>query len=153
MRRVSLTERQISGIFVIHSMYKSKRDNFSGGNGKKKFGGSAPWKQDRRGDSFEKTSFDAVCADCGEACTVPFRPNGRKPVLCSRCFKRDGGGSSDFGGKSYDKPSYGSKPSYNAKPAYGGARSSSSSHELEEQLKTVNRKLDAILEALGSKKH
>lgn len=38
--------------------------------------------------------FDAVCAKCGAACQVPFRPNGRKEVFCSKCFETMGGGSS-----------------------------------------------------------
>ncbi len=29
---------------------------------------------------------DAVCADCGAECQVPFKPNGEKPVLCRECF-------------------------------------------------------------------
>jgi CxxC-x17-CxxC domain-containing protein len=30
--------------------------------------------------------FDAVCAECGKTCQVPFRPSGDKPVYCSDCF-------------------------------------------------------------------
>ena len=30
--------------------------------------------------------FDAVCADCGKACKVPFNPTDGKPVYCSECF-------------------------------------------------------------------
>jgi CxxC-x17-CxxC domain-containing protein len=46
--------------------------------------------------------FDAVCAQCGANCQVPFRPNGRKEVFCSKCFETNGGGSSrdSFGGDS-----------------------------------------------------
>lgn len=36
--------------------------------------------------SEERPMFDAVCADCGNACKVPFQPNGDKPVFCSNCF-------------------------------------------------------------------
>ena len=28
-----------------------------------------------------------VCAQCGKETTVPFRPRGNKPVLCSACFQ------------------------------------------------------------------
>ncbi len=41
---------------------------------------------------------DAVCAQCGSACQVPFKPRpveeGGKPVLCKACFmaKRDSDG-------------------------------------------------------------
>lgn len=60
-----------------------------------------------RRDSFDRGSdrpamFDAVCAQCGANCQVPFRPNGRKEVFCSKCFETNAGGSSresrDFGG-------------------------------------------------------
>ncbi len=38
-------------------------------------------------DRFEqKEMFDAVCAKCGASCKVPFKPNGRKEVFCSKCF-------------------------------------------------------------------
>ena len=30
--------------------------------------------------------FDAVCADCGKACKVPFNPTEGKAVYCSECF-------------------------------------------------------------------
>ena len=33
--------------------------------------------------------FKAVCADCGDSCEVPFKPNGNKPVYCNNCFKKD----------------------------------------------------------------
>ena len=36
--------------------------------------------------SERKEMFDAVCARCGSSCQVPFKPNGRKEVFCSKCF-------------------------------------------------------------------
>jgi CxxC-x17-CxxC domain-containing protein len=30
--------------------------------------------------------FDAVCAQCGESTSVPFRPRGDRPVYCRSCF-------------------------------------------------------------------
>ena len=30
--------------------------------------------------------FDAVCASCGKACKVPFKPREDRPVYCSDCF-------------------------------------------------------------------
>ncbi|MFH1457333.1 MAG: CxxC-x17-CxxC domain-containing protein [Patescibacteria group bacterium] len=29
---------------------------------------------------------DAVCAECGNTCQVPFRPTSNKPVYCDDCF-------------------------------------------------------------------
>ena len=31
--------------------------------------------------------FDAVCADCGKECKVPFEPHDDRPVYCSECFQ------------------------------------------------------------------
>ena len=31
---------------------------------------------------------DAVCANCGAECKVPFVPNGERPVYCSECFAK-----------------------------------------------------------------
>lgn len=30
--------------------------------------------------------YDAVCADCGRPCKVPFQPHDDRPVYCSDCF-------------------------------------------------------------------
>ena len=32
--------------------------------------------------------FDAVCAECGKTCKVPFEPRNDRPVYCSDCFRR-----------------------------------------------------------------
>lgn len=32
--------------------------------------------------------FDAVCANCGKECKVPFQPNNDRPVYCSECFEK-----------------------------------------------------------------
>ena len=31
---------------------------------------------------------DAVCAQCGQATQVPFKPRGDRPVYCSDCFSK-----------------------------------------------------------------
>jgi CxxC-x17-CxxC domain-containing protein len=40
------------------------------------------------GDSGQRQFYDAVCAECGQATQVPFKPTGSKPVLCRSCFRR-----------------------------------------------------------------
>lgn len=52
------------------------------------------------GDRFSSKpqSHEAVCANCGKSCTIPFKPTGDRPVYCSDCFETVGGGSS--GGRS-----------------------------------------------------
>jgi CxxC-x17-CxxC domain-containing protein len=90
------------------------------GGGGKSFGGGRDW----------KPMHDATCASCGVDCKVPFRPNGRKPVMCSNCFTKDG----DSGSKRYDRPR--------------GDRPSGDSSGLSDQLKEINGKLDAIMRSL-----
>jgi CxxC-x17-CxxC domain-containing protein len=36
--------------------------------------------------------FSAVCSSCGNEARVPVRPRGDKPVYCSDCFSKQGGG-------------------------------------------------------------
>ncbi len=48
--------------------------------------------------SRERIFTQAICAECGKVCEVPFKPSGDRPVYCRDCFaKRKGGGS--FRGK------------------------------------------------------
>jgi CxxC-x17-CxxC domain-containing protein len=39
----------------------------------------------------------AVCAECGQACQVPFEPRQDRPVYCSACYNKQRGGSSSYG--------------------------------------------------------
>jgi CxxC-x17-CxxC domain-containing protein len=66
----------------------------------------------------QKPLFKAKCEKCGEACEVPFRPNGSKPVYCKACF------------------------------AGSDTAKNSNTEQTKEQFKIVNAKLDAILKAL-----
>jgi CxxC-x17-CxxC domain-containing protein len=70
--------------------------------------------------------YDAICSDCGKECQVPFRPTGSKPVFCSECFEKKGGGGETrrFGDRN-DR-----QPQNNA------------------QLEAINIKLDKILAIL-----
>ncbi len=96
----------------------------SGGSG---FGGGKPWERggdrrsgggsDRRSGGFggrpggfgggrpsgDREMHDATCNSCGNACQVPFRPNGSKPIYCSNCFKKD----DSFSARSNDRPAFG----------------------------------------------
>ena len=133
--------------------YVSKMGGSKGGG--KKFGGNPAWKRQGNGGAsksprgasgrsfgtgggfnsgFDKPElFEATCATCGKDCKVPFKPNGRKPVLCSACFENDGPSESR---RPLDKRSEGS-----------GDRASSSGDA--QMLKTINAKLDAILAMLN----
>jgi CxxC-x17-CxxC domain-containing protein len=105
-------------------MFKKKHSN----NWKdKKRGGDRKYDNGRRSDSGMHT---ATCADCSEKCQVPFKPNGRKPVLCSDCFRRSGGNSFDN------------------KPPRTAERRESSDGVVRE-LKALNDKMDQLLDALA----
>jgi CxxC-x17-CxxC domain-containing protein len=88
------------------------RDRDSGGFNRRDSGG---FKRYPGGPEMHK----AVCVKCGEDCEVPFKPNPKKPVFCSKCYEKHEGTS---------------RPN---KPA-------SMSSELEQ----INQKLDRILKAL-----
>ena len=127
-------------------MKSSYRDKNAGGwKGKKPYGGgggSPPWKRggfnDRQGD--RPMLHDATCAGCGNACQVPFRPNGSKPVFCRICFRKDGDAP-------YEKPTY--KPAYRE---HRGAPTPAGNGNagIEAQLRMINEKLDALIDALSS---
>lgn len=118
-------------------MYKPSRGGQSGGKrfGAKKFGGND--RGDRYGsDRRERNTpmlYDAVCAECANACQVPFRPNGKKPVLCRDCF----------GGNEGSAPMR--KPSPRAMASRPAANMPSADTAL---LREISAKLDAILTAL-----
>jgi len=81
-------------------MYNARQGGGGGGwGGSKKFGEKKPWERRSSGPGggHEQTMHPATCSSCNQPCEVPFRPNGRKPVFCSNCFKKEGGGESrDF---------------------------------------------------------
>lgn len=87
--------------------------------------------------------YDATCGQCGNECQVPFRPNGRKPVLCSTCFgKQDS--NPKFGSKNFDRPRFSERP-----PRQFGAEKISAN--LKEQLDDINSKLAQILKLLDER--
>ena len=66
-----------------------------GYSGDKSYGGSNSRSNGGAKPSYHKsdmTMYDATCSDCGNACQVPFRPVGSKPIKCRNCFvdKREG---------------------------------------------------------------
>lgn len=42
----------------------------------------------KRGGSAPREMYDAVCAECGKPCKVPFKPTEGRPVYCSDCFEK-----------------------------------------------------------------
>lgn len=56
----------------------AKKQQARGGNSRGGFGRT------------EREMFPAVCAECGKKTTVPFKPNGEKPVFCKDCYQPSG---------------------------------------------------------------
>jgi len=161
--------------------------NFNRGGG---FGGKKRFDNDRgsfrggdRGDRADRpTMHEAVCAECGKVCSVPFKPTGNKPVYCSNCFgKKEGGSSNRFERRDSARPSFAEKQMFEAvcdtcgktcevpfrptgdKPVYcndcfsksekGAARvSSGGSDQYKKQFEMLNAKLDDILKMLSPNK-
>ena len=42
----------------------------------------------RKNTGAPRQMFDAVCAECGKECKVPFEPSNDRPVYCSECFAK-----------------------------------------------------------------
>ncbi len=78
------------------------------GGGGRSFGGAS---------SGPRVMHKAVCSECGKDCEIPFRPTGGRPIFCSNCFEKQGGGSSTrpMGGSNFSRPSF-------SKPSFGGDR-------------------------------
>jgi len=104
----------------------------------------------------------ATCADCGKECEVPFKPNGRKPVFCRSCFKKDDEGGfdrrdndrgSDRGERrDFDRPRFEErprfeKPRYEDKPRFEKPQATES---YKAQFEMLNFKMDIIIKALQS---
>jgi CxxC-x17-CxxC domain-containing protein len=83
-RAARKAERGNSG----YSSYSSAGGGGGGGGGGGSYGGG-------RG---AREMFTATCSSCGKEAQVPFQPSGDKPVYCSDCFQRRGGGNRGGGG-------------------------------------------------------
>jgi CxxC-x17-CxxC domain-containing protein len=103
------------------------RDNRGGGG--RSFGRRSFGDRGGRGDRGDRQMFSATCSECGKECQVPFKPTGSKPVYCSECFEKKGGGSDSrrFGGRDDRQP------------------------QNNQQLEAINTKLDKILAILEPK--
>jgi len=88
---------------------KRPSGGFSRG-GNRSFGGPSRFGGSR--DGGRPMMHKAVCSECGDDCEIPFRPSGDRPVFCSICFDKQGGGSgtrpSKFGSDRRERPSFGS---------------------------------------------
>jgi len=136
------------------------------------------FRRDNRRSGGRAAMHKATCSKCGDSCEVPFKPTGSKPVFCSNCFeKQGGGGRSNFGGSRggrRDRPRFSDKQMHTAvcakcgtdcqvpfrptagKPVYcsncfdkNSNGGGKSGGQSSEELRVINKKLDMIMEALG----
>jgi CxxC-x17-CxxC domain-containing protein len=106
------------------------------------------YRSDRGGygsrDSHRNQMHDAVCAECGDNCKVPFMPTSGKPVYCNSCFGQNGGNDRD---SHRDSRSFNDrKPSHSNR---GGSRDNHPPVNYKKQFQEVNSKLDSILKILS----
>ena len=117
-----------------------KDGGFGGGQGgnKKSFGGKKPFSQ-----GGQKELFDAVCATCGKACQVPFKPSGDRPVYCRDCF----GGKKDAprdGARNFEVRGAAPMRLPNTPKSQGDVRF----EEFKRQIDAVHNKLDVIVKMI-----
>jgi len=100
-------------------------------------------------DSRRPLMYDAVCAECGKGCQVPFKPSGEKPVYCSDCFEKKGGRDSGRSRERRDFPrrSFDSRDSRRPEQSDINNRSNS---QLVEKIEILNTKLGTIIDLLSS---
>jgi len=119
-------------------MSNFNRNDRSGGG--RRSGGSRA----RRGEgdfprrSSRREMHQAICSNCGNKCEVPFKPTGDKPVYCSDCFEKRGGGSSNRPGRRDSR-----RPRFEQRD--------NTNNKLVEQVNSLSTKLDRILNLLESK--
>lgn len=106
------------------------RPDFSGGNG--------------RG----KPLFSADCSNCGTYCEVPFRPTQGRPVFCRDCFKTQDQGQDRFADDRFGSDRYEARPYRKEAKPFRESSVPSAGKMTEEQFKTLNAKLDKILNIL-----
>lgn len=107
------------------------RGNRSRGNfGRRSFG------RDR--DGGRPQMHKVICSSCQKECEVPFRPTGDRPVYCSECFEKNGGGN--------ERKSFGRDNRDNDRRGFNQEnRGQSPSNE---QFRVISSKLDQILKLL-----
>jgi len=120
--------------------------NFNrGGRGNDRHGGGFN-RRDRDRGGFNRDRGDrpamhkAVCDACHKDCEVPFKPSSGKPIFCSDCFSKQGGGRSDDRHGGDRRPRFEDRSSSQTNP---------DTKEILKGIKSLNYKFDELLKALS----
>lgn len=123
-------------------MYNSFRPKSGGSSGDRKFSKKGTWNRAGGGKPAPRELHDAICSECRKPCQVPFFPSEGRPVKCRDCFRTDDSPRDDR------RPSYGDRserPAYVSRP-----REPRGGDDVETRLRSIERKLDNILELLDA---
>ncbi len=72
-----------------NSCFKPNKPNYKNNNDRGFNNKRQGFSNNRQGFNNKRQDFHVVCAKCGKATTVPFKPTqGGKPVLCRDCFSK-----------------------------------------------------------------
>jgi len=93
-----------------------------------------------RGD--RSNMHHAVCDACKKDCEVPFRPTGDKPIFCSDCFSKQGGGNSRPNKFGSDR---------DRRPRFEKSAGPDHSKEILKEIKTLNYRIDQLIKTLDPK--
>jgi len=125
-------------------MFNSFRAPRSGLTGDQKFSKKGSWNRAGGGKSAPRELHDAICSDCRKPCQVPFFPSEGRPVKCRDCFRTDDSGFAPRDDRRDDRrPSYGDRKPFAPRENAGG-------NDIETRLRSIERKLDNILELLDA---
>jgi CxxC-x17-CxxC domain-containing protein len=92
----------------------------------------------------------ATCARCHKTCEVPFRPNGKKPVLCKDCFASSRP-DAPAQGHAHARPSFGSRPTQPFRTESTQPRTENLKPQLDElagKIDTLMRMVKALEQSL-----
>lgn len=119
------------------------RDRGQGGG--RSFGGGDRY---NNGRSDRPQMYPATCSNCGNACEVPFKPTGSKPVLCNNCFRASGGPDRRDDRPRFDKPRFEKRHEDRFFDNTQGRPTQAATPQYKEQFESLNYKLDKILNIL-----
>jgi len=95
---------------------------------------------------FDQQLHQATCSVCGNTCQVPFKPSGDRPIFCRDCFRKEGGGGPERGGRFErgGRPPFQRPERFEQRAPAGALESGQMMRELEK----INDKLDRVLKAM-----